>query len=52
MIAAVMQVLTFFFFRRTAQVSFVLVLYRLLLEVSRATIVMSHIFGARKIGDS
>ena len=49
-IAAVMHVPTPFFWR-TAQLSLVLVLYRLLLEMSQATIVMLHISGARKIGD-
>ena len=53
-IAAVMQVLNFFSFWRTAQLSFVhvLVLYRLLLEMNRTTIAMSHMIGARRIGDS
>ena len=48
-----MQVLTFFFlFVGQAQLFFAVVLNRLLLEMSRTTIVMSHMIGTRKIGDS
>ena len=51
-IATVMQILTFFSFWKTAELSYVFVLYRLLVEMSRTTLVMSHIIGAHKIGDS
>ena len=44
-----MQVFSFWWI---AQLSFVFVLYQLLLEMSRSTIVMSHMIEARKIGNS
>ena len=47
-----MRVLTFVcLFRKTAQLSFVFFLYRLLLEMSQTAIIMLHMIKACKIGD-